>query len=191
MTALSIYAQAHRPKEDSEPLAVPHEKEAYVATSAERRALYARAAQLKHVWAVGEPQPTQAETASQTAVSTPSQASTSSVSASIPPKSQPTAPGAAVPVNAIAPASAPACDRVQPRYADSPPFSTTATLESSSALAKVRATKGGGFQPRVHPAEVWNALSGMYAKQNGCDRATALKDLGFVHPAISVAISRR
>lgn len=191
MKKLSIYAQAHRLKKNPEPLVEPHEKGAYVATFAERRALYAHAAQLRKVQAAAGQQPTQVETASQTAVSKPPQASTSSVSASIPPKSQPTAPGAAVPVNAIAPASAPACDRVQPRYADSPPFSTAATVESSNALAKARATKGAGFQLRVHSAEVWNALAGMHSLQNGCDQATALKDLGFVHPAISVAISRR
>lgn len=46
MTALSIYAQAHRLKKDPKPLAVPPKEGAYVATFAERRAVYARAAQL-------------------------------------------------------------------------------------------------------------------------------------------------
>lgn len=163
------------------------EGSAYVATFAERRALYTRAAAVGKVQTAIQQQPTQAETASQTVVSTPAQAGASSASTSIPPKSQPITPSAVMPVKALASA----CDRVQPRYADSPPLSTAATVEGSNALAKARATKGAGFQLHVHPAEVWNALSAMYAKQNGCDRVTALKDLGFVHPAISVAISRR
>lgn len=85
----------------------------------------------------------------------------------------------------------PGAVEVQARYADSPPFSVAELKEAGQAYAVARDQHDAAVRPRKRTAEEWNASAHAFAQVNGCSFAQALRSMGYVHPAISVAVSPR
>lgn len=83
--------------------------------------------------------------------------------------------------------------KVEPRYVDSPPFTEREKKEAGQAFAAL-ASKGDGVHRQTTPlrtAEVWNSLASEFSERMGCSFGAALTALGYVHPAISVGLSKR
>ena len=107
---------------------------------------------------------------------------------SVPPVAPPKVAPAAVPP---APASASArTGHIEPRYTDSPPFSNQEKESAAKAFSAALA-RDECFRVQMNTAETWNKLAEYRASSDGCDFATALQRVGFVHPAISVTPTPR